>query len=119
MKRTLGVTCYGFMLGIGSAALARAEQTWSGQISDAMCGKDHSMMQHGGKKSSARDCTLECAKSGSKYVFVSNGKVYEIGNKTMKDLQVHAGHDVQLTGNMAADGKTIQVSKIVMPVTRK
>jgi len=117
MNRTFFATSVCFLLGISSALAA--EQTWAGQISDAMCGKDHSMMQHGGKKVSARDCTLECAKAGSKYVFVSKGKVYEIGNQTMKDLQVHAGHDVQLTGELTGDGKTIQVSKIVMPAAKK
>ena len=117
MNRTFIATSFCFLLGIGSALAA--EQTWSGQISDAMCGKDHSMMEHGGKKVSARDCTLECVKGGSKYVFVSEGKVYEIGNQSMKDLQLHAGHNVQLTGTMASDGKTIQVSKIVMPSAKK
>jgi len=99
--------------------LVAAEQTWLGQISDAMCGADHSMMAHEGKKLNARDCTLECVKGGSKYVFVSEGKVYEITNQELKDLQVHAGHTVNLTGEMAADGKSITVSTIVMPVQKK
>src|SRR3954466_721259 len=99
--------------------LVAAEQTWAGQISDAMCGADHSMMAHEGKKMSARDCTLECAKGGSKYVFISKGKVYEVKNHDLKDLQVHAGHNVNLSGEMAADGKSITVSKIVMPAGNK
>jgi tricorn protease-like protein len=80
---------------------------------------DHSMMAHGGKKMSARDCTLECVKGGEKYVFVSKGKVYQVKNQDMKDLQVHAGHTVNLTGEMTPDGKTITVSKIVMPAGKK
>jgi hypothetical protein len=117
MKSIFVVTVFCFLLGASTAFAA--EQTWAGQISDAMCGKDHSMMQHGGKKVSARDCTLECTKSGSKYVFVSKGKVYEIGNQNMKELQVHAGHNVQVTGELASDGKTIQASKITMAAAKK
>lgn len=117
MKRILFIGSFGFMLGV-SAALA-AEQTWTGQISDSMCGKDHSMMEHGGKKVSARDCTMECVKAGGKYVFVSKGTVYALENQDMKDLQTHASHNVRLTGAMASDGKSIRISKIVMPGSKK
>lgn len=117
MKKLLFVTSLGLTLSAGAAFAA--EKTWSGQISDSMCGKDHSMMQHGGKKVGARDCTLECVKGGSKYVFVSKGMVYEIQNQDMTDLQTHAGHNVQLKGELAAGGKTIQVSKITMPAAKK
>ena len=113
MKRILFIASFAFMLGT-SAAFA-TEQTWTGQISDSMCGKDHSMMQHGGKKVSARDCTLECVKGGGKYVLVSKDGVYAIDNQDLKDLEIHAGHNVRLTGEMSADGKTIHVSKITMP----
>jgi hypothetical protein len=102
-----------------SSLLVAAEQTLTGQISDAMCGADHSMMKHEGQKVSARDCTLECVKGGSKYVFVSKGKVYEVKNQDLKDLEVHAGHTVKLTGEVAADGKSITVSKIAMPAQKK
>jgi hypothetical protein len=117
MKNTFVVTSFCILLGVSSAYAA--EQTWAGQISDAMCGKDHSMMQHGGKKVSARECTLECAKAGSKYVLVSKGKIYEIANQNMKELQLHAGHNVQITGELASDRKTIQASKITMPAGKK
>jgi len=106
------------LLALGSSGAA-AEQTLTGQITDAMCGADHSMMKHEGKKVSARDCTLECVKSGSKYAFVSKGKIYEVKNQDLKDLQVHAGHTVKLTGDVAADGKSITVSKIAMAGQKK
>jgi len=117
MRRTLFAVSLCFALTV--IAANAAEKTWTGQISDAMCGKDHSMMEHGGKKTSARDCTLECAKGGSKYVFVSQGKIYEIDNQSLAELPVHAGHTVQLAGAMTADGKTIHVSKITMPAGKK
>jgi hypothetical protein len=117
MRKILVVVGLCFAFGVTSASAA--EKTWTGQISDAMCGKDHSMMAHDGKKVDARDCTLACVKGGSKYVFVSKGTVYGIDNQDLKDLQMHAGHNVQLTGEMASDGKTLHVSKITMPAGKK
>jgi len=70
--------------------------------------------EHGGaKKASERDCTLACVKDGGKYVFVSEGKTYTLANQDYAGLQLHAGHTVQLTGDMQGD--SITVSKIVMP----
>ncbi len=60
-----------------------------------------------------RECTQACIKAGGKYVFVTNGKVYNIANQDDADLQTHAGHTVELTGDMTGD--TIMVSKIMMP----
>ncbi len=62
---------------------------------------------------SERDCALACVKGGGKYVFVSDGKVYNIANQGLPLLGTHAGHTVRLTGEMKGD--TITVSKIVMP----
>jgi hypothetical protein len=98
----------------GTAGLA-AEKTWTGKISDSMCGASHKAMEHGGKKVDDRECTLACVKGGSKYVFVSQGKVYEVQNQDFAGLQEHAGHTVKLTGEMSADGKGIKVSKVEMP----
>jgi hypothetical protein len=104
-----------FLLLLGPIRALRAEQSWTGQISDGMCGADHSMMAHDNEKLSTHDCTLACVKGGAKYVFVSQGKVYDIQNQDMKDLETHAGHTVRLTGDLSSDGKTIKASKIVMP----
>ena len=116
MKRTLWAMSLALMF--STAEAFAVGQTWTGQISDSMCGADHSMMARGGKKVSARDCTLECVKGGGKYVFVSKGKVYEVQNQDLKDLQVYAGHTVRLTGQIESDGKTIKASKIVMAAGR-
>jgi hypothetical protein len=91
-----------------------AQQTWTGEISDSMCGANHQGMAKSGQKVSARDCTLECVKAGNKYVFVSKGQVFEITNQDLPDLGKHAGHNVQLTGDLGSDSKTITVAKIQM-----
>jgi hypothetical protein len=74
-----------------------------------MCGADHTKM---GGKMSDRDCTLACAKGGAPYVLVSDGKVFQLSNHDA-DLRTHAGHVVNLTGELKGD--TIRVSKIQMP----
>lgn len=99
---------------MGAVSLAAADQTWTGTISDSMCGAKHNTAsEHAGKKMSDRDCALACVKDhNAKYVFVSGGKVYTIANQDFGDLQEHAGHRVKLTGEMS--GTTITVSKIAM-----
>jgi hypothetical protein len=88
-----------------------APATWTGKISDAMCGMD----KHTGDGTMAgdHDCVAKCVKGGSKYVFVADKKVYQIGNQDFAGLVAHAGHTVEITGE--AKGDTITVSKIVMP----
>lgn len=105
------------MMILFSASAWAAERTWTGRISDSMCGASHkSTMEHSGKKMTDRDCALACVKSGGKYVFVSKGKVYKIDNQDFASLEEHAGHTVKLTGTMT--GKTIKVSGIEMPAKK-
>jgi hypothetical protein len=101
-----------------ATTLGAAEQTWTGKISDSMCGAKHNTTaEHGAKKMSDRDCTLACVKDhNAKYVFVRNGKVYNIGNQDFAGLQEHAGHTVKVTGDMSGD--TITVSKVEMPAKK-
>ena len=105
--------CGVLVFSLASLAFA-ADKTWSGTISDSKCGAMHSSTdEHGGKKMSDRQCTAACVKGGAKYVFVSDGKVYNVDNQDFAGLPVHAGHSVKLTGEMTGD--TIRVSKIDMP----
>jgi hypothetical protein len=107
------------LLCAGTLAAFGAENTWTGKISDDMCGASHKAMEHAGKKVDDRECTLACVKGGSKYVFVTEGKVYAIENQSFAALKEHAGHTVKLTGEMSPDKKTIKVSKIEMPEKKK
>jgi hypothetical protein len=68
-----------------------ADQTWTGEVSDSMCGASHAKMIAGHPEMSERDCALECAKGGGKYVFVSDDKVYNIANQGLALLETHAG----------------------------
>jgi len=99
----------GIVLVLMSPAAFAAEQTWTGAISDKMCGTDHKKM---GGKMSDRDCTMACAKGGSPYALVVDARVYQLTNHDA-ELRTHAGHTVNLTGEL--NGDTIRVSKIEMP----
>src|SRR5262245_44766148 len=113
MKKAFLGICTFLLLG-GSASFA-AETSWTGKISDSMCGASHKKMEHSGKAVNDRECTLACSKQGAKYVFGSKAKVYAIENQDLAALQEHAGHTVKLTGTMSADKKSIKVSKVEMP----
>lgn len=90
-----------------AAAPAFAADTWHGKISDSNCGATHkSVGEHGSMKTEA-DCTKACVKGGAKYVFVSDGKVYQIANQDAAGLAQNAGKDVSVTGTMSGDSITV------------
>src|SRR5262245_31260244 len=113
MKRMTTVLAFS-ALWVGSAVAA--DQTWSGTISDGMCGVKHTMSEHG-KNMTDRECTQMCAAHGAQYVLVAEGKVYKLRNHDA-DLKTHAGHMVSLTGDLQG-GDTIRVSKVEMPKNGK
>ena len=92
-------------------AVSALAATWTGKISDSACGMSHAKMMASDKSlKTDRDCTLACIKAGSKYVFVSDGKVYNISNQKLAALKTNAGETVEVTGTMKGD--TVTVSKI-------
>ena len=60
-----------------SPALA-AGKTMTGTLSDAKCNGTHHKAEHGAQHDSDHDCVTKCVESGSKMVFVSGGKTYQI-----------------------------------------
>ncbi|MGE5325723.1 MAG: DUF5818 domain-containing protein [Deltaproteobacteria bacterium] len=83
---------------------AEAAKVFAGTISDSMCGAKHMM---GG---TARDCTLECVKAGSKFILVNGqGKIYKLSDQ--KKPREFAGEKVKVTGTLKGD--EIMVSSIV------
>jgi hypothetical protein len=112
MKRIfINLSAIGLFAGLSSFAGA-ATMTMNGIISDSMCGVSHAKMMemHKDAKMTDRDCTLACVKGGGKFVFVSDGKVYNVANQKLAALTEHAGETVTLTGNV--EGDTITVSKV-------
>ncbi|MBV8846094.1 MAG: hypothetical protein JO307_25070 [Bryobacterales bacterium] len=105
-----GLTVFGLLAVFAAFSLA-ATMTMNGTISDSMCGVSHAKMIAGHPNMTDKDCTQACIKGGAKYVFVSNGKVYQITNQNFADLSKNAGEPIALTGDMTGD--TVTVSKIV------
>jgi hypothetical protein len=89
-----------------TGALA-AEHTWVGTVSDARCGASHKSMGNG--KMTDQECAQTCATSGAPYALVVDGKVYQLVNHDA-DLRKHAGHVVELTGELK--GTVIRVSRL-------
>jgi hypothetical protein len=112
MKAVLGVVvAFGVAASISAAApRTPVEQTWKGTISDSNCNGKHSAEEHG-KKLSATDCTQMCVKKGAKYVFVSDGKVFQLANQSSKQIAAHAGQEVELTGELKGNTITAKTLK--------
>jgi hypothetical protein len=90
-------------LALGAMGIMGADQSWTGTISDSMCGPSHG-------STPAKACTTGCVKKGAKYVVVVGDKVYSIANQDAPGLAKYAGDSVTVTGTI--DGDTITVAKI-------
>lgn len=92
------------VLSLGSlfAAAAFAE-TWSGTVSDSMCGAKH-------EAASASDaaCVKKCVKGGASAVLVSDGKVYQIAMDSQSKVMPLLGEKVTVMGRL--DGDTIEIA---------
>ena len=102
MKK-FGLLCSAVLMSAALSFGAANKQTFTGAISDSMCGPSHMM------PGSAKDCTLKCVENGSKFVLVDpNGKVYQLSDQTKP--RAFAGQNVKITGTLSGD--TITVSSI-------
>jgi hypothetical protein len=104
MKRYIAIA-------IGFAALAFAaagKQTFTGVITDDMCGKaDHKSMNMGPDAK----CVTECVKGmGGKYVLYDGKSAYILSDQ--KAPEKFAAQKVTVTGTLDAKTNTIQVDSI-------
>ncbi len=106
----LGVLTTAIVLALGlsltSAVAADKPQTFTGTVSDAMCGAKH-------MSGSPADCTRTCVKQGSKYALVVGDKVYTLtasDKAALDNLDKLAGENAKVTGTLSGD--TIQVSTV-------
>jgi hypothetical protein len=98
MKLTLSLAA---ALALSAMGLLGADASWTGVISDSMCGASH------GSKP-AKQCTLGCVKKGAQYVVVVGDKVYSISNQNAPGLAKYAGDNVKVTGTMSGDSITVK-----------
>ena len=107
MKRILGCA----LLITGATAIpASAQQTFTGRLSDSMCGASHQSRTSAGAKSD-RECLVACINALAKYVLVDdNNQVMPIANQDAMGLPLYAGRPVKLTGERKGDA--IFVTKV-------
>jgi len=102
-------------LAAGANVVRGAEQTWTGSISDSMCGASHAGMRTHGEKITDRECTIACLSyqtpDAPKYVFVTGGKVYPIANQKFAGLGRRSGEPIVLTGELDSSG-AITITKL-------
>ncbi len=109
--QTFRVSIAALLLGGLVAALpavaADKTQTFTGEVSDSMCGAKHMM------EGSAADCTRACVGKGSKYALVVGDKVYTLDasdKATLSELDQLAGQQAKVVGTV--DGDTIAVKSV-------
>jgi hypothetical protein len=93
-----------FSLGFLFAAAAFAE-TWSGTVSDSMCGAKHEAASAGDAA-----CVTKCVKGGASAVLVSGGKVYQISADSQAKVMPMLGKKVTVMGKL--DGESIDIASV-------
>ncbi len=98
----------GILLLLGGALVAAAanQQTFTGVITDSMCGKEHAMM----KVSPDTKCVLECVKGGSKYALFDGTNTYVLSDQ--KTPEQFAGQRVEIAGTLFEKTKILKVDSI-------
>ncbi len=94
-------------LTVSSAFAGSKAETFTGQISDSMCGAKHMM------PGDAAGCTRACVGKGSKYALVVGDKVYTLESKdkaALEQLDKLAGQPATVSGK--ATGDTIEVTSV-------
>jgi hypothetical protein len=102
----LAASLFTLLLAPTGGARAADPQTFTGVISDDMCGLDHSGMGETDEKK----CTLSCVESGSDFVLADreHKKVYLLDDQ--KKPKEFAGAKVTIVGTL--EGETIHVQSI-------
>ena len=105
-RTTLNMQKLAALLIAGALAAGAATQTFTGVITDTMCGKDHAMM----KVTPDSKCVVECVRSGSKYALFDGKNVYVLSDQ--KTPEQFAGQKVRVTGTLFEKTKILQVDSI-------
>jgi len=100
MKKTI------VMLLVSAAMAVAADQTFTGTITDDMCGRDHKDMNMGPDL----QCVTECVKGGAKYALWDGKQTYVLSDQA--GAAKFAARKVTVTGMLNAQAKTIQVKSI-------
>lgn len=96
-------------LSVATLSATPAKQTFSGTITDDMCGKaGHSQMRMGPTDA---ECTTACVEAhGAMYVLYDGKNVYTLSDQ--RTPEKFAGQKVKVVGTLDVKSKTIQVDSI-------
>jgi hypothetical protein len=106
MGRMMSGVSWVVSLGWLFMAAAFAE-TWSGTVSDSMCGA-----KHAAASASDAACIKKCVKGGASAVLVSDGKVYQIAPNSQSKVTPLLGQKVTVTGKLDNDAIEIASAQI-------
>lgn len=96
------------LLVVSAPFAAAAAETFTGTISDDMCGASHASMRMGPTDA---DCTKACVDAhGASYVLHDGKTAYKLSDQ--KRAAQFAGKKVKVTGTLDAKTKTIKVESI-------
>jgi len=98
----LGIILFAAAMSFAGAAT----QTFTGVITDAMCGNNHAMM----KITPEPKCVRECVKGGSKYALFDWKNAYKLSDQQTPEK--FAGQKVKITGTLFAKTGVIEVKSI-------
>jgi hypothetical protein len=85
---------------------AASKQTFTGVITDTMCGADHKMM----RISPDSKCVRECVKAGAKYALFDGKNVYTLSDQQTPEK--FAAQKVRVTGTLNQKTNVIAVESI-------
>ncbi|MDX2149316.1 MAG: DUF5818 domain-containing protein [Bryobacteraceae bacterium] len=94
---------------LAAALLLAQAKTYTGVITDTMCGKDHA---HMGNSQPIEECVKACVKAGKdKYALLTpDGKLYKLSDQ--KAPEAFAAKKVKVTGTLYAKTGVLKVDKI-------
>jgi hypothetical protein len=108
MNRAIRTLVVLLLLSLGLLAADAKDQTFTGTVSDTMCGARHTMMPG----SPDAECVRACVKAGSDYALVVGSKVYTLKGNAAK-IDKFAGEKATVTGKVSGD--VIQATSIAPP----
>jgi hypothetical protein len=92
---------------LGAAlVLSAASQTFTGVVTDSMCGASHKAMN----VTPDSKCVRDCVKAGAKFALLVGDKVYTLSDQQTPDN--FAGEKVKVTGTLNSKTNIIAVEKI-------
>jgi hypothetical protein len=98
MRKLMLVASLSSLFAVGAFA-----ETWSGTISDSMCGAKHE-----GATEADAACVKKCINGGASAVLISDGKVLQIAKDSQSKVTPLLGMKVTVKGKL--DGDTIQIA---------